>query len=135
MISSEEYDRLLKLFGMLSSSNDGEVLNAISAISRILNTHALSWPDIILPRKLLPTRVDPADALMGEDNDNVPKSLGAASPKEMLDALMISPNVSSETRRDLRDYARAITTGRLSPTNRADIQALYNYAILTGRQV
>jgi hypothetical protein len=135
MISNDEYDRLLKLFGMLSSSSDGEVLNAIGAISRMLNAHALSWQDIILPRKLLPTRVDPADAIAGEDGANEPKSLGAASPREMLDALMTSPNVAAETRRDLRDYGRAIEAGRLTPTIRADIQALYNYAILSGRQV
>jgi hypothetical protein len=42
MISNDEYDRLLKLFGMLSSNNDGEVLNAISAMSRVLNAHALA---------------------------------------------------------------------------------------------
>jgi hypothetical protein len=48
---------------------------------------------------------------------------------------MTSANVSSETRRDLRDYARSIAAGRLSPAIRADIQALYNYAILSGRQV
>jgi hypothetical protein len=135
MITNDEYDRLIKLFSMLSSTSDGEVLNAVSAISRILNTHALSWSDIVLPRKLLPTRVDPSDALAADESDNVRKSLGAASPQEMLDALLSSPNVSSDTRRDLRDYTRAIATGRLSSSNRADIQALYNYAILSGRHV
>jgi hypothetical protein len=135
MITNEEYDRLVKLLGMLSSSNDGEVLNAISAISRILNTHALSWQEIILPRKLLPTRVDPSESLGPDGNEKAPKSLGAASPREMLEALMKSPNVSPETLRDLRDYSRSISSGGLSPTIRADIQALYNYAILSGRQV
>jgi len=48
---------------------------------------------------------------------------------------MASPNVSTDTRRDLRDYARAMTEGRLTPSIRADIQALYNYAILSGHQV
>lgn len=135
MITQEEYDRLLKLFGMLSSSNDGEILNAIGAISRILNTHGLAWRDIVLPRKLMPVRVEAVDALAPGESNSGPKSLGAATPSEMLKALMASPNVSSDTRRDLRDYARSITAGRLTPTVRADIQALYNYAILSGRQV
>jgi hypothetical protein len=135
MITQEEYDRLLKLFGMLSSSSDGEVLNAIGAINRILNAHGLAWGDIVLPRKLMPTRVDIVDSLGGGDDANAPKALGAASPKEMIQALMASPNVSTDTRRDLRDYARAMTAGRLTPSIRADIQALYNYAILSGRQV
>lgn len=135
MITQEEYDRLLKLFGMLSSSNDGEILNAIGAISRILNAHGLAWGDIVLPRKLMPTRVDSIDSINPGDNTAGPKALGAASPREMLQALMASPNVSSDTRRDLRDYAQAIAQGRLTPSIRADIQALYNYAIMNGRQV
>jgi hypothetical protein len=135
MITQDEYDRLLKLFGMLSSSNDGEVLNAIAAISRILNVHGLAWSDILLPRKLMPTRVDPSDALDTGEDANAPKPLGAASLEDMLTALMTSPNVSSDTRRDLRDYARALKAGRLTPTIRADIQAMYNYAILSGRHV
>ena len=135
MITQEEYDRLLKLFGMLSSSNDGEILNAIGAISRILNAHGLAWGDIVLPRKLMPTRVDSVDSINPRDPSAGPKALGAASPREMLQALMASPNVSSDTRRDLRDYAQAISQGRLTPSIRADIQALYNYAIMNGRQV
>jgi hypothetical protein len=135
MITQEDYDRLLKLLGMLSSSNDGEVLNAIGAISRILNTHGLDWRDIVLPRKLLPTRVVGVDSMAPGGDGNAPKSLGAASPREMVQALMASPNVSSDTRRDLRDYAQAIAQGRLTPSIRADIQALYNYAIMNGRQV
>ena len=135
MITNDEYERLKKLFDMLSSNNDGEVLNAISAISRILNTHALSWSDIILPRKLLPTRVDPNESATGRDTNAGPKPLADASPREMLNALLASPNVSSDTRRDLRDYGQAIAAGRLSPSIRADIQALYNYAIVGGRHV
>ncbi|MDA1309235.1 MAG: hypothetical protein O2985_06470 [Proteobacteria bacterium] len=135
MIQNAEYDRLVKLFRMLSNDNDGEVLNAVSAISRILNAHGLDWPEIILPRKLLPVRVDPTHAQPSSDTAGGPKPLSDASPKDMLDALMASPNVDAETRRDLRDYARALTSGRLTPSNRADLQALYNYVILSGRQV
>jgi hypothetical protein len=135
MITQDEYDRLLKLFGMLASNSDGEVLNAVSAISRILNVHGLAWPDILLPRKLMPTRVDPSDALEAGEDGTAPKPLGAASPTDMLNALMTSPNVSSDTRRDLRDYARSIKEGRLTPAMRADLQAMYNYAILSGRHV
>lgn len=83
----------------------------------------------------MPTRVDAVESMAGDENPGAPKSLGAASPREMVQALMASPNVSSDTRRDLRDYAQAINQGRLTPSIRADIQALYNYAILSGRHV
>ncbi len=72
MITQDEYDRLPG-FGMLSSSNDGEVLNAIVAISRIPNVHGLAWSDIPLPRKLMLTCVDPSDALDTGEDANAPK--------------------------------------------------------------
>ena len=134
MVPQDEYERLLKMLGMLSSDSDGEVLNAVTAISRVLNTHGLAWRDIVLPRKLLPVRVDPTEAMPATDGDGQPKALGAASPKEMLTALMASPNVSPETKKDLRQYRAAIAEGRLTPNIRADIQALYAYAIVGGRR-
>ena len=93
-----------------------------------------TWPKIIMSRNLLPTLVDPSDPPDESRVASRSKPFGVASPKEMLNALMNCANVSAETRLDLRDYPRPLTGGRLSPTIRANIQALYGYAILGSRQ-
>ena len=53
MMTERDYDRLRKLTAMLASESDGEVLNAVDAISNILNQYGLVWSDLLLPRKFL----------------------------------------------------------------------------------
>ena len=64
----------------------------------------------------------------------VPQTFNDTNPRDMLDPLMASRNVDVETRRDLRNYALALASGRLTPSNCANLQTLYNYAIVSGRQ-
>lgn len=135
LMTQDQYDRLRKLISMLSSPSDGEVLNAVGAISRILNMHGLDWSELLLPRKLLPVRVASDDALDPASDDAEPVSLGKATVQHMYQALMNSPNVSAETRRDLRDYAAEVKGGSVTPRTRADIQAMYNYAIVGRRMI
>ena len=60
-MTAPDYERLAKLMALLGSDSDGEVLNAVSAASRILNSYGLIWPDVLLPRKLLPVRASAAE--------------------------------------------------------------------------
>src|SRR3546814_11139977 len=62
-MTAQDYERLVKLMAMLASDNDGEVLNAVSAASRILNGYGLTWPDVVLPRRLRPVRASAAEAV------------------------------------------------------------------------
>ncbi len=135
MMTNEDYERLRKLFGMLSSDSDGEVLNAVSAISRILNVYGITWSELLLPRKLVNVRVSSKDDLPLEDSEQRPPGLAEASAQQMYAALMSSPNVDIETKRDIRDYRDAIENNRVSEKIRADLQAMYNYAILLGRRI
>ncbi|SDF09952.1 MULTISPECIES: hypothetical protein [Thalassobaculum] len=133
-MNAGDYERLLKLINMLGSDSDGEVLNATTAINRLLNAHGLAWSDILLPRKLLPVRAnapEEADAAAPVDPETVgPPPLGQATPQQMYDLLLASGNVSVDAKRDIRRLADAIKGGRLTPSARGELQTMYNYAIL-----
>ncbi|MDF1790616.1 MAG: hypothetical protein P1U88_01840 [Thalassobaculaceae bacterium] len=131
-MNAGDYERLLKLINMLGSDSDGEVLNATSAINRLLNAHGLAWSDILLPRKLLPVRANaPEDADEAVDPEGAgPPPLGQATPQQMYEYLMTSGNVSVETKRDIRRHAEAVKSGRMTPAARGELQTMYNYAVL-----
>lgn len=134
-MNAGDYERLLKLINMLGSDSDGEVLNATSAINRLLNAYGLAWSDILLPRKLLPVRAnapEEADAAAeASDPESAgPPPLGQATPQQMYEYLMSSGNVSPETKRDIRRHADAVKEGRITPTARGELQTMYNYAVL-----
>ncbi|WP_420565639.1 hypothetical protein [Thalassobaculum sp.] len=133
-MTAGDYERLLKLINMLGSDSDGEVLNATTAINRLLNAHGLAWSDILLPRKLLPVRAnapEAADAAAAVDPETAgPPPLGQATPQQMYDLLMASGNVSVDAKRDIRRLADAIKEGRLTPAARGELQTMYNYAVL-----
>jgi hypothetical protein len=133
MMTQDQYDRLYKLFGMLSSESNGEVLNAVAAISRILNVHGLTWQEMLLPRKLVPARVVSDDALDPQGDGPRHPPLGQATVEQMYTALMEAPNVSIDTKRDIRDYAAAVKAKSVTPKVRADIQAMYAYAVLNNK--
>ncbi|WP_420404890.1 hypothetical protein [Nisaea sp.] len=135
MMTERDYQRLSKLVAMLSSDNDGEILNAVDAISNILNEYGLGWTDLLLPRKFLKVRNAQADDLKAEAADSGPLDPAQATPKQMYDALMQSPRVSIETKRDIRDYTTEISENRVRPKTRADLQAMYRYAIMQGRHI
>tara|TARA_R110002012_G_scaffold269100_2_gene453156 strand:- start:1010 stop:1417 length:408 start_codon:yes stop_codon:yes gene_type:complete len=135
MMTERDYSRLTKLTAMLSSKSDGEVLNSVDAISNILNQYGLSWTDLLLPRKFLKVRSTKEDELPAQPTNSEPLDPTQASPKQMYDALMASPRVSVETKRDIRDYAKEISENRVSPKTRADVQAMYRYAIMQGRHI
>jgi len=136
MMTERDYQRLSKLIAMLSSENDGEVLNAVDAVSNILNEYGLIWTDLLLPRKFLKVRNAQADELTAEPVEtNEPLDPTQATPKQMFDALMQSPRVSIETKRDIRDYTQEISENRVRPKTRADLQAMYRYAIIQGRHI
>jgi hypothetical protein len=135
MMTERDYQRLSKLVAMLASDNDGEVLNAVDAISNILNEYGLVWTDLLLPRKFLKVRNAQADDLKAEPPESGPLDPTQATPKQMYDALMQSPRVSIDTKRDIRDYTKEISENRVSPKTRADLQAMYRYAIMQGRHI
>ncbi|WP_193180363.1 hypothetical protein [Nisaea sediminum] len=135
MMTERDYQRLSKLVAMLASDNDGEVLNAVDAISNILNEYGLVWTDLLLPRKFLKVRNAQVDDLKAEPAESGPLDPTQATPKQMYDALMQSPRVSIETKRDIRDYTKEISENRVSPKTRADLQAMYRYAIMQGRHI
>ncbi len=134
-MTAGDYERLLKLINMLGSDSDGEVLNATTALNRLLNAHGLAWSDIILPRKLLPVRANaPEDADVAaaafDSEPAGPPPLGQATPQQMYDLLLASGNVSVDAKRDIRRLAGAIREGRLTPAARGELQTMYNYAVL-----
>ena len=136
MMTDADYKRLLKLVKLLDSTNDGEVINAVTAVSRMLNQHGLAWDDLILPRKLLPVRaraVEPMVAVSSGPQEPIP--LSQATPQIMYDALLDSPNLSPSIRRDILGYRNAIADGRVSAEMRADLRSLYHHVILQGRHV
>ncbi|WP_193170527.1 hypothetical protein [Nisaea nitritireducens] len=135
MMTERDYGRLTKLTAMLASENDGEVLNAVDAISNILNHYGLVWNDLLLPRKFLKVRDTQSDDLTAEPKSNEPLDPTQASPKQMYEILLASPRVSMETKRDIRDYSKEISENRVSPKTRADLQAMYRYAIMQGRYI
>ncbi|UUX50256.1 hypothetical protein NUH88_00865 [Nisaea acidiphila] len=135
MMTERDYQRLSKLVAMLSSDNDGEVLNAVDSISNILNQYGLVWTDLLLPRKFLKVRDAQADDIASAPADSAPLDPTQATPKQMYEALMQSPRVSVETKRDIRDYAQEIKENRIRPKTRADLQAMYRYAIMQGRHI
>ena len=135
MMTERDYGRLTKLIAMLASENDGEVLNAVDAISNILNQYGLVWNDLLLPRKFLKVRDTQSDDLAAEPASNAPPDPTQASPKQMFEILLASPRVSVETKRDIRDYSKEISENRVSPKTRADLHAMYRYAIVQGRYI
>ena len=135
MMTERDYDRLRKLTAMLASENDGEVLNAVDAISNILNQYGLVWGDLLLPRKFLKVRNAQNDDLAVQPKSTEPLDPTQASPKQMFEALLASPRVSIETKRDIRDYSKEISENRVSHKTRADLQAMYRYAIMQGRHI
>jgi len=136
-MTAQDYERLVKLMALLGSDSDGEVLNAVSAASRILNAYGLSWSDVVLPRKLLPVRASAAEdlAMSDDDDDGSPPPLAQATPAVMFRLLMASTNVSTDAKRDIRRHADAIRDGRVSPAIRGELQTMYNYAVLRGRKI
>lgn len=136
-MTASDYERLVKLMALLGSDSDGEVLNAVSAASRILNTYGLSWSDLILPRKLLPVRASAAEdlAMVQDDADGSPPPLDRATPAVMYRLLLASANVSTDAKRDIRRHADAIREARVSPAIRGELQTMYNYAVLRGRKI
>ncbi|HCJ80529.1 MAG TPA: hypothetical protein DHV50_03310 [Erythrobacter sp.] len=135
MMTERDYDRLRKLTAMLASESDGEVLNAVDAISNILNQYGLVWGDLLLPRKFLKVRDAQNDDLTVQPKSTEPLDPTRASPKQMYEILLASPRVSIETKRDIRDYAKEVSENRVSPKTRADLQAMYRYAIMQGRHI
>ena len=131
-MNTSDYERFIKLVAMLGSANDGEVLNAVAAASRIMNGYGLDWSDIVLPRKLLPVRANVTEDLqLDEDElDDAPPPLDKATPKVMYDLLMASNNVSTDVKRDIRRHIDAIRNGGVTPAIRGELQTMYNYACL-----
>ena len=136
-MTAQDYERLVKLMALLASDNDGEVLNAVSAASRILNGYGLTWPDVVLPRRLLPVRVTAAEDLAVSDGveDGSPPPLERATPAVMYRLIMASANVSADAKRDVRRHADAVRDGRITPAIRGELQTMYNYAVLRGRKI
>jgi len=135
-MSNQDYEKLVKLMSMLSSDSDGEVLNAVNAASRILNSYGLAWSDLVLPRKLLPARGNAREDLAPDETDpDTPPPLAEATPKVMYRFLMASANLSSDAKRDVRRHLGAIKAGKITPTIRGELQTMYNYAILHGRSI
>lgn len=137
-MTAQDYERLVKLMALLGSDSDGEVLNAVAAASRILNSYGLIWPDLVLPRKLLPVRASAAEDLAATEDaaaDGSPPPLDKATPAVMYRLLMASANVSSDAKRDIRRHADAIRDGRVTPAMRGELQTMYNYAVLRGRKI
>ncbi|GHD47770.1 MAG: hypothetical protein RIF41_18425 [Polyangiaceae bacterium] len=137
-MTAHDYERLLKLVALLGSDRDGEILNAVAAASRILNSYGLDWSDIVLPRKLLPVRASAADDLADtgdEDGTSGPPPLDRATPAVMFRLLMASTNVSADAKRDIRRHAEAIREGRVTPAIRGELQTMYTYAVLRGRPI
>jgi hypothetical protein len=137
-MTAHDYERLLKLVALLGSDRDGEILNAVAAASRILNSYGLDWSDIVLPRKLLPVRASAAEDLADtgdEDGTSGPPPLDRATPAVMFRLLMASANVSADAKRDIRRHAEAIREGRVTPAIRGELQTMYTYAVLRGRPI
>jgi hypothetical protein len=134
-MSTQDYERLAKLISMLSSESDGEVLNAVSAISRLLNGYGLAWSDLLLPRKLLPVRANATEDLAEPIDDGRPPPLTEASPAVMYRHLMGSRNVSPDAKRDVRRHSAAISEGKVTPAIRGELQTMYSYAILNGHKI
>ena len=136
MMTDAEYKRLIKLVKLLGSTSDGEVLNAVTAVSRMLNQYGLAWDDLILPRKLLPVRARAVETIVPVASaPPEPTPLSQATPQIMYDALLDSPNLSPSIRRDILGYRSAIIEGRVSAEMRADLRSLYHHVILQGRHV
>ena len=137
-MTTTDYEKLKKLLAMLASESDGEVLNALGAASRILNTYGLRWEDLLVPRRLLPVRGNASEQFALDEEmeaEASPPSLAEATPKIMFELLMKSGNVDSETKRDIRRHADAIKNNRVTPAIRGELQTLYNYAVLRGVQI
>ncbi|NQW11012.1 MAG: hypothetical protein HQ481_14180 [Alphaproteobacteria bacterium] len=136
-MNTSDYERLLKLVAMLGSTNDGEVLNAVAAASRVMNGYGLDWSDIVLPRKLLPVRANVTEDLPLDEEElaDAPPPLDKATPKVMYELLLASNNVSSDVKRDIRRHFGAIRDGRITPAIRGELQTMYNYAILKGLSI
>lgn len=45
-MSDAAYQRIARIFPMLSATHDGEVLNAARALARVLTEHNLHWNDV-----------------------------------------------------------------------------------------
>ena len=60
--------------------------------------------------------------LSTDSHENFYRSADPADAQASSDA---SRNVGIETPRDLRDYERSLASGRLMPSNRTDLHALY----------
>lgn len=136
-MTAQDYERFLKLMALLSSDRDGEVLNAVSAASRILNSYGLDWVDVILPRRLMRVRASAAEDLAADadDGDGGPPPLDRATPAVMYRMLMASANVSPDAKRDIRRHSEAIRDGRVTPAIRGELQTMYTYAVLRGRAI
>ncbi len=137
-MTAQDYERFLKLMALLSSDSDGEVLNAVAAASRILNSYGMDWVDVVLPRRLMRVRASAAEDLAAEsddDGDGGPPPLDKATPAVMFRHLMASANVSPDIKRDIRRHAEAIREGRVSPSVRGELQTMYTYAVLRGRSI
>jgi len=137
-MTAHDYERLVKLIALLASDNDGEVLNAVAAASRILSGYGLDWTDIILPRRLMPIRASAAGDVVSDDEDTIggaPPPLDKATPLVMYRLLMASANLSADTKRDVRRHGEAIRDGRITPAIRGELQTMYTYAVLRGRPI
>ncbi len=137
-MTAHDYERLVKLIALLASDNDGEVLNAVAAASRILSGYGLDWTDVILPRRLMPIRASAAGDVAGDEDDVVggaPPPLDKATPLVMYRLLMASANLSADTKRDVRRHGDAIRDGRITPAIRGELQTMYTYAVLRGRPI
>ena len=137
-MTAHDYERLVKLIALLASDNDGEVLNAVAAASRILSGYGLDWTDIILPRRLMPIRASAAGDVVSDDEDTIGGAtppLDKATPLVMYRLLMASANLSADTKRDVRRHGEAIRDGRITPAIRGELQTMYTYAVLRGRPI
>ncbi|MEQ8867069.1 hypothetical protein [Thalassobaculum sp.] len=137
-MTAHDYERLVKLVALMASDNDGEVLNAVAAASRVLNSYGLDWTDIILPRRLMPVRASAAEDLAADDDngtDGSPPPIDKATPAIMFRYIMASANVSPDAKRDIRRHAGAIRDGRISPAIRGELQTMYTYAVLRGHVI
>jgi hypothetical protein len=135
MMNSSDYGRLLKLIKLMKSHSDGEALNAVSAINRMLDKYGLTWDELILPRKLLPVRSRQIDPELPPERPSKPVPLSQATPQDMYDALLDSVNISPSLRRDIMAYRSAIESGRVTTEIRADLRSLYNHVILHGKHM
>ena len=137
-MTAHDYERLVKLIALLASDNDGEVLNAVAAASRILSGYGLDWTDVILPRRLMPIRASAAGDVAEDDDGTIggaPPPLDKATPLVMYRLLMASANVSADAKRDVRRLGEAIRDGRITPAMRGELQTMYTYAVLRGRPI